>query len=69
MIHFDMDVLDPKDIIAAVGTVDGGLSLRSTVRIINDIARKKELVGITVAEPMPRAAIRLKQMLSELPLI
>lgn len=69
VIHFDMDVLDPKDIIAAVGTVDGGLSLRSTVRIINDIARKKELVGITVAEPMPRVAIRLKQMLSELPLI
>ncbi len=69
VIHFDMDVLDPKDMIAAVGVIDNGLTLSETVRLINDIAREKELVGLTVAEPMPRTAIRLREMLHHLPLI
>ena len=70
MLHFDMDVLDPADIVAAVADgPEGGLKLKEAVRIINDIANEFELVALTVAEPMPRIAIRLKQMLSELPLI
>ncbi|MDE6431134.1 MAG: hypothetical protein K2K65_08195 [Duncaniella sp.] len=45
------------------------MKLKEVVRLINDIAREKELVALTVAETMPRRAIRLKQMLSELPLL
>lgn len=41
----------------------------SVSRLINDIAAEKELVALTVAEPMPRLAIRLKNMLAQLPLI
>ena len=70
MIHFDMDVMDPADILAAVADEpEGGLKLKEVVRLINDVAREKELVALTVAEPMPRLAIRLKHMLSELPLL
>lgn len=69
MIHFDMDVLDPAEIIAAVGVVPGGMKMADVVRVINDIASEKELVGLTVAEPMPRIAIRLKSMLAQLPLL
>ena len=70
MIHFDMDVLDPSDILAAVADgPEGGLKLNDAVRIINDIAKEFELVALTVAEPMPRIAIMLKQMLSKLPLL
>ena len=70
MIHFDMDVMDPADILAAVADgPEGGLKLKEVVRLINDVAREKELVALTVAEPMPRLAIRLKHMLSELPLL
>ena len=70
MTHFDMDVMDPSDILAAVADgPEGGLKLKDVVRLINDIAREKELVALTVAEPMPRRAIRIKQMLSELPLL
>lgn len=69
LIHFDMDVLDPADIIAAVGVVPEGMTLEEVVRVINDIARMKELVGLTVAEPMPRVALRLRDMLSRLPLL
>ena len=70
MIHFDMDVLDPSDILVAVADgPEGGLKLKEAVRIINEVAKEFELVALTVAEPMPRLAIRLKRMLSELPLI
>lgn len=69
MVHFDMDVLDPNEIIAAVGVVPNGMTIAEVVRVINDIAKEKELVGLTVAEAMPRTAIRIKEMLDKLPLI
>lgn len=70
MVHFDMDVMDPSDILAAVADgPEGGMKLKEVVRLINDIADEKELVALTVAEPMPRLAIRLKAMLAKLPLI
>ena len=70
LVHFDMDVLDPADIVTAVAdTTAGGLKLQEVVRIINEIDNVFELVSLTVAEPMPRIAIRLKKMLAELPLI
>lgn len=69
LIHFDMDVLDPAEIIAAVGTDPDGMKMEEAVRVINDIAAEKELVGLTIAEPMPRIAIRIKQMLSRMPLL
>ena len=69
VVHFDMDVLDPAEIIAAVGVLSGGMKMADVVRVINDIASEKELVGLTVAEPMPRIAIRLKSMLALLPLL
>ncbi len=68
-IHFDMDVLDPNEIIAAVGVVPDGLKIAEVVRVINDVAKEKNLVGLTVAEPMPRTAIILKEMLNQLPLL
>lgn len=69
VVHFDMDVLDPAEIIAAVGVVPDGMKMADVVRVINDIASEKELVGLTVAEPMPRIAIRLKSMLAQLPML
>lgn len=35
---------------------------------MNDIAGRYNVAGLTVAEPMPRLAIRLRNMLSHLPL-
>ncbi len=69
VVHFDMDVLDPAEIIAAVGVVSNGMKIAEVIRVINDIANEKELVGLTVAEPMPRTAIRIKEMLHRLPLL
>lgn len=69
VIHFDMDVLDPAEIIAAVGVVPNGMKIAEVVRVINDIAQEKEIVGLTIAEPMPRTAILLKEMLAQLPML
>lgn len=69
VIHFDMDVLDPAEIVAAVGTDPDGMKLEEAVRVINDVAGMRDLVGLTVAEPMPRTAIRLRNMLHALPLL
>lgn len=69
VIHFDMDVLDPAEIIAAVGTDPDGMKIEQVVRVINDIATEKEIVGLTIAEAMPRTAIRIKNMLNQMPLL
>ena len=69
LIHFDLDVLDPKEIIAAVGVVPDGLSIKEVLDIIHCVSEIKEIVGLTVAEPMPRQALILREMLKELPLI
>ncbi len=70
MIHFDMDVMDPSDIIAAVADgPEGGMKMNDVIKLINKIAETNELVALTIAEPMPRLAIRLKSMLEQLPMM
>ena len=69
VVHFDMDVLDPAEIVAAVGVVPGGMKMEEVVRVMEIIAQEKEIVGLTVAEPMPRVAVRLREMLARLPLL
>lgn len=69
VIHFDLDVLDPADLIAAVGVVPDGMKIDEVVRVINDISAEYDIVGLTVAEPMPRVAIKIKNMLEQLPLL
>ncbi len=62
-------VLDPAEIIAAVGTDPDGLKIETVVRVINDIAKEYDVVGLTIAEPMPRVAIKIKNMLNQMPLL
>lgn len=40
--------------IAAVGTDPDGMKISEVSRLINDIAQDFDVVGLTVAEPMPR---------------
>ncbi|WP_028328772.1 arginase family protein [Brachyspira alvinipulli] len=68
LIHFDLDVLDPNEIIAAAGVSDNGMKIKEAVRVINDISKEKEIVGFTIAEHIPRIEIMLKNMMSDLSL-
>jgi arginase len=68
VVHLDLDVLDASKIYLAVGNDSGGFDLQQVSRIINDIANEKQLVGLTVAEYMPRLEIKLQKMLRSLPI-
>ena len=46
-----------------------GMKTEEVVRVINDIASEYDLVGLTIAEPMPRIAIKIRNMLNQLPLL
>lgn len=69
LIHFDMDVLDPNEIIPAVGIVDNGMKTVEAVRVINDISKNYTVSALTIAEPMPRIAIKLRNMLNNILLL
>lgn len=69
VIHYDLDVLDPDDLIAGVGVEPGGMTVNEVIQVINDVVLGYDLIGLTVAEPMPRIAIRIKNMLNRLPLL
>lgn len=69
VIHFDLDVLDPAEMIAGVGVEPNGMKINEVVRVINDIASEYEVVALTIAEPMPRIAIKIRNMLQKLPLL
>ncbi|WP_278347441.1 arginase family protein [Helicobacter pullorum] len=68
VVHFDLDVLDPSELIMAVGVVENGLKIAEVVNLINAINTNYDLVGLTIAEHMPRVAIKLRNMMRELPL-
>lgn len=69
VVHFDLDALDPAEMIAGVGVEPDGMKIEETVRLIADIASAYDLVGLTVAEPMPRVAIKIRNLLGRLPLL
>lgn len=74
-VHFDLDVLTPKDFrsiypaepyIESFGAAIGQLTLDNIVRILKDVSRYSDIVGLTIAEHMPWDAMRLKKALSEI---
>ena len=68
VVHFDLDVLDPSELIMAVGVPKNGLKIAEVVNLINAINTNYDLVGLSIAEHMPRVAIKLRNMMRELPL-
>lgn len=66
LIHLDLDVLDPKELYAAVGDT-GVLSVANVINAINLISQNTQVVGLSVAEHLPK--VQVKELLSNLPLI
>lgn len=69
VIHFDLDVIDPSEMIAGVGIEPNGMKIEACTRVINDIASAYDIVGLTIAEHMPRMAIKMKNLLNQMPLL
>ena len=67
VVHFDLDVLDPSGLIMAVGVVENGLKIAEVVNLINSINTNYDFLGLSIAKYLPRVAIKLRNMIRELP--
>jgi arginase len=68
-VHFDVDTIDSNELVLGLGAEPGGLTTAQVRRIVNDIDAVAEVVGITVAEFIPRQIMHLQQLLTAFPLI
>lgn len=68
-IHFDVDTIDSNEIVLGLGQEPDGLTSTETRRIVADIDQRLDVVGLTVAEFIPRQVMHLQQILNGFPLI
>lgn len=68
-VHLDVDVVDSEEVVLGLGQVPGGLSGAQVRRVIADLGAHSQIVGLTLAEYIPRQAMTLTGMLRGLPLI
>ncbi|MFC7013884.1 arginase family protein [Streptomyces viridiviolaceus] len=64
-VHFDVDTIDSDEVGLGLGFVPGGLT--SVRRIVADIDRAADIVGLTIAEFIPRQVMHLQQILEGFP--
>ncbi|MGO1183774.1 MAG: arginase family protein [Micrococcaceae bacterium] len=68
-IHIDVDVVDSNEAVLGLGAVPGGLSRKQVHRIVADVAGEADVVGLTLAEFIPRSVLQLQELVDGLPLI
>ncbi|MFF2885156.1 arginase family protein [Bacillus toyonensis] len=80
IIHLDLDVLDlrefrsllvanPETYDKMVGNTPKGSSIETIIRVLQDVAKAHQIVGIGITEHFPWDAMALQNMLQRLPLI
>ena len=68
-IHFDVDTIDSNELVLGLGAEPGGLTTAQVRRIVADLDAVTDVVGITVAEFIPRQVMHLQQLLTGFPLL
>lgn len=68
-VHFDLDVLDPSDFKSAFGIDPNGLRAEAAIRLLADVGKVVDIVGLGITEYMPRDAMLLADMLRRLPIV
>ena len=68
-LHLDLDVVDADELVLGLGAEPGGLSLEQVQRVVDDVAAQTELVGLSIAEYIPRQVIRLMGLVRGLPVL
>lgn len=68
-IHFDVDVVDSNEIVLGLGAEPDGLTSAQVRRIVADVQGAADVVGLTIAEFIPRQVIGLQQILAGMPLL
>ncbi|MET9765299.1 arginase family protein [Streptomyces sp. NPDC006372] len=62
-VHFDVDTVDSDEIGLGLGLVPGGLTGAEVRRVVAGIDRAADVVGLTIAEFVPRQVMHLQQLL------
>jgi arginase len=67
-VHLDLDVLDPDDFPDVTVPTPGGPSLEAVTRLLVDLVRRREVVGITITEHVGRepSAHRVAELIAAL---
>ena len=68
-IHLDVDVVDSAEVAFGLGRVPGGLTRREVHRVVADLSNAAEVVGLTVAEFIPRDVLAIRGLLAGMPLL
>ena len=71
-VHLDADTVDTAEgeqVRLGVGLDRGGLSLSRANRVVRDLDRAADVVGLTIAEYVPLQVVALARLLSGLPLV
>jgi arginase len=68
-IHFDVDTIDSNELALGLGAEPGGPTTAQVRRIVDDLDAVAEVVGLTVAEVIPRQVMHLQQLLTGFPLL
>jgi arginase len=69
VIHFDVDTVDSNEIVLGLGPEPAGLASAQARRIVGDVEKVIDVVGLTIAEFIPRQVMHLQQLLGGFPLI
>ncbi|PHP53084.1 hypothetical protein BW737_005065 [Actinomyces ruminis] len=67
--HPDVDTIDADEVALGLGRVSGGLTAARVHRLIADLGEAADVVGLTVAEYVPRELLALGAVLAGLPLV
>lgn len=67
-IHIDVDTVDSDELVLGLGQVPGGLTRAQVHRVVTDLAGAADVVGLTIAEFIPRQVMALQSMLKGMPL-
>ncbi|WP_046732086.1 arginase family protein [Streptomyces humi] len=68
-VHFDVDTIDSDEAGLGLGFVPGGLTSSEVRRIVADIGEAADVVGLTIAEFVPRQVMHLQRIVSGFPLL
>ena len=68
-IHFDVDTVDSDDAALGLGQVPGGLTRVQARRVVDDLGAAADVVGLTIAEFIPRTALVVADLVEGMPLI
>ncbi len=68
-VHFDVDTVDSNEVVLGLGALPDGLTGEQVRRLMGDLDRAADVVGLTVAEFFPRQVMHLLGILDGFPLL